>query len=223
MSGIPQLLEPTKVAGWDVVVRDGNGLSDINTVRFSLGGDDDLGILFTLNEGCSAMDARLAITDSCIGTIVEDELHIQFDFVVLWDLTTNGVNLGQIEIRTYDADGFKFHNENSAWTFDRNINIEIDSIKDITGGLNTGVLTSDSILVANDFIEVQGTVHHSSSNDPYTGMIALRWDGTFQISPWTGGQAIQVDNGFFTTTFQVCRCTFATHYNFESSFQVPSQ
>ena len=34
-------------------------------------------------------------------------------------------------------------------------------------------------------------------------MIALRWDGTFQISPWTGGQAIQVDNGFFTTTFQV--------------------
>ena len=203
LSGIPQLLEPTKVAGWDVVVRDGNGLSDINTVRFSLGGDDDLGILFTLNEGCSAMDARLAITDSCIGTIVADELHIQFDFVVLWDLTTNGVNLGQIEIRTYDADGFKFHNENSAWTFDRNINIEIDSIKDITGGLNTGVLTSDSILVANDFIEIQGTVHHSSSNDPYTGMIALRWDGTFQISPWTGGQAIQVDNGFFTTTFQV--------------------
>ena len=203
LSGIPQLLEPTKVAGWDVVVRDGNGLSDINTVRFSLGGDDDFGILFTLNEGCSAMDARLAITDSCIGTIVEDELHIQFDFVVLWDLTTNGVNLGQIEIRTYDADGFKFHNENSAWTFDRNINIEIDSIKDITGGLNTGVLTSDSILVANDFIEIQGTVHHSSSNDPYTGMIALRWDGTFQISPWTGGQAIQVDNGFFTTTFQV--------------------
>ena len=133
MSGIPQLLEPTKVAGWDVVVRDGNGLSDINTVRFSLGGDDDLGILFTLNEGCSAMDARLAITDSCIGTIVGEELHIQFDFVVLWDLTTNGVNLGQIEIRTYDADGFKFHNENSAWTFDRNINIEIDSIKDITG------------------------------------------------------------------------------------------
>ena len=203
LSGIPQLLEPTKVAGWDVVVRDGNGLSDINTVRFSLGGDDDLGILFTLNEGCSAMDARLAITDSCIGTIVADELHIQFDFVVLWDLTTNGVNLGQIEIRTYDADGFKFHNENSAWTFDRNINIEIDSIKDITGGLNTGVLTSDSILVANDFIEIQGTVHHSSSNDLYTGMIALRWDGTFQISPWTGGQAIQVDNGFFTTTFQV--------------------
>ena len=203
LSGIPQLLEPTKVAGWDVVVRDGNGLSDINTVRFSLGGDDDLGILFTLNEGCSAMDARLAITDSCIGTIVGEELHIQFDFVVLWDLTTNGVNLGQIEIRTYDADGFKFHNENSAWTFDRNINIEIDSIKDITGGLNTGVLTSDSILVANDFIEIQGTVHHSSSNDLYTGMIALRWDGTFQISPWTGGQAIQVDNGFFTTTFQV--------------------
>ena len=203
LSGIPQLLEPTKVAGWDVVVRDGNGLSDINTVRFSLGGDDDFGILFTLNEGCSAMDARLAITDSCIGTIVGEELHIQFDFVVLWDLTTNDVNLGQIEIRTYDADGFKFHNENSAWTFDRNINIEIDSIKDITGGLNTGVLTSDSILVANDFIEVQGTVHHSSSNDPYTGMIALRWDGTFQISPWTGGQAIQVDNGFFTTTFQV--------------------
>ena len=203
LSGIPQLLEPTKVAGWDVVVRDGNGLSDINTVRFSLGGDDDFGILFTLNEGCSAMDARLAITDSCIGTIVGEELHIQFDFVVLWDLTTNGVNLGQIEIRTYDADGFKFHNENSAWTFDRNINIEIDSIKDITGGLNTGVLTSDSILVANDFIEVQGNVHHSSSNDLYTGMIALRWDGTFQISPWTGGQAIQVDNGFFTTTFQV--------------------
>jgi len=203
LSGIPQLLEPTKVAGWNVIVRDGNGLSDINTVRFSLGGDDDLGILFSLNEGCSSLDARLAITDSCIGTIVDDELHIQFDFMVSWDLTTNGVNLGQIEIRTYDADGFRFHNENSAWTFDRNINIEIDSIKDITGGLNTGVLTSDSLLVANDFIEIKGTVYHSSTNEPYTGMVALRWDGTFQISPWTGGQAIQVDNGFFTTTFQV--------------------
>ena len=202
-SGIPQLLQPTKYAGWDVIVRDGNGLSDLNTVRLSLGGDDDLGILFRMNEGCSAIDARLTITDACIGTVIGDELHIQFDFEVMWDLTSNGVNVGLMEVRTYDTDGFMFHNENSAWTFDRIIDITINSIKDVTGDSTTGIITTDSILVANDFIEIQGTVFHSNTNEPYTGSIALRWDGMFQVSSWTGGQSIQVENGAFTTTFQV--------------------
>ncbi|MBT3652747.1 MAG: hypothetical protein HN541_05515, partial [Euryarchaeota archaeon] len=202
-SGIPQLLQPTKYAGWDVVVRDGNGLSDLNTVRLSLGGDDDLGILFRMNEGCSAIDARLTITDACIGTIIGDELHIQFDFEVMWDLTSNGVNIGLIEIRTYDTDGFMFHNENLAWTFDRSIDVAVNSIKDVTGRTTTEFITSDSILVANDLIEIQGTAYHSNTNEPYSGSIALRWDGMFQISSWTGGQSIQVENGVFTTTFQV--------------------
>ena len=202
-SGIPQLLQPTKYAGWNVVVQDGNGLSDLNTVRLSLGGDDDLGILFRINEGCSAIDARLTVTDACIGTIIGDELHIQFDFEVMWDLTSNGINVGLLEIRTYDTDGFMFHNENSAWTFDRNIDITINSIKDITGASTAESITSDSILVANDFIEIQGTVYHSNTNEPYTGSIALRWDGMFQVSSWTGGKSIQVSNGAFTTTFQV--------------------
>ena len=202
-SGIPQLLEPTKHAGWDVVVRDGNGLSDLNTVRLTLGGDDELGILFRINEGCSSIDPRLAIIDSCVGTIIGDELHIQFDFEVMWDLTTDGVNVGQMEIRTYDTDGFMFYNENSAWTFDRNIDIEINSIKDVTGVATTQEITSDSILVANDFIQIQGTVFHSNTNDPYNGTIALLWDGMFQVSAWTGGQSVQVENGVFTTTFQV--------------------
>ena len=202
-SGIPQLLQPTKYAGWNVVVQDGNGLSDLNTVRLSLGGDDDLGILFRINEGCSAIDARLTVTDACIGTIIGDELHIQFDFEVMWDLTSNGINVGLLEIRTYDTDGFMFHNENSAWTFDRNIDITINSIKDITGASTAESITSDSILVANDFIEIQGTVYHSNTNEPYTGSIALRWDGMFQVSSWTGGKSIQVSNGAFSTTFQV--------------------
>ena len=202
-SGIPQLLQPTKYAGWNVVVQDGNGLSDLNTVRLSLGGDDDLGILFRINEGCSAIDARLTVTDACIGTIIGDELHIQFDFEVMWDLTSNGINVGLLEIRTYDTDGFMFHNENSAWTFDRNIDITINSIKDVTGASTAESITSDSILVANDFIEIQGTVYHSNTNEPYTGSIALRWDGMFQVSSWTGGKSIQVSNGAFTTTFQV--------------------
>ena len=202
-SGIPQLLQPTKYAGWNVVVQDGNGLSDLNTVRLSLGGDDDLGILFRINEGCSAIDARLTVTDACIGTIIGDELHIQFDFEVMWDLTSNGINVGLLEIRTYDTDGFMFHNENSAWTFDRNIDITINSIKDITGASTAESITSDSILVANDFIEIQGTVYHSNTNEQYTGSIALRWDGMFQVSSWTGGKSIQVSNGAFSTTFQV--------------------
>ncbi|MGB1955653.1 MAG: CARDB domain-containing protein, partial [Candidatus Poseidoniaceae archaeon] len=202
-SGIPQLLEPTKHAGWNVIVRDDNGLSDLNTVRLTLGGDDDLGILFRKNEGCSSIDSRLTITDSCVGTIVGDELHIQFDFEVMWDLTTNGINPGQIEIRTYDTDGFMFYNENSAWTFDRNIDIVIESIKDVTGASTAQGITSDSILVANDFIQIQGTVFHSNTNDPYNGTIALLWDGMFQVSTWTGGQSVLVENGVFTTTFQV--------------------
>lgn len=202
-SGIPQLLEPTKHAGWNVIVRDDNGLSDLNTVRLTLGGDDDLGILFRINEGCSSIDSRLTITDSCVGTIVGDELHIQFDFEVMWDLTTNGINPGQIEIRTYDTDGFMFYNENSAWTFDRNIDIVIESIKDVTGASTAQGITSDSILVANDFIQIQGTVFHSNTNDPYNGTIALLWDGMFQVSTWTGGQSVLVENGVFTTTFQV--------------------
>ena len=121
----------------------------------------------------------------------------------MWDLTSTGINVGLLEIRTYDTDGFMFHNENSAWTFDRTIDITINSIKDVTETATTELITTNSILVANDFIEIQGTVYHSNTNEPYTGSIALRWDGMFQISSWTGGQVIQVVDGLFTTTFQV--------------------
>ena len=97
-SGVAQRLQPTKVSGWDVVVRDDNSLGDINTVRITLGGDDDLGLLYRSNEGCSAIDGRLFATDACQGTIIGDELHIAFDFEVMWQMKSTGINIGALQV-----------------------------------------------------------------------------------------------------------------------------
>ena len=113
-NGVAPRLEPTKVSGWDVIVRDDNGLGDINTVRITLGGDDDLGLLYRSNEGCSSLDGRLAVTESCLGTIVGDELHIVFDFEVMWQMTSSGINIGDLQVRTYDEDGFTFYDDVNA-------------------------------------------------------------------------------------------------------------
>ena len=205
-SGVAQRLQPTKVSGWDVVVRDDNGLGDINTVRITLGGDDDLGLLYRSNEGCSALDGRLTATENCIGTIVGDELHITFDFEVMWQMTSSSLALGTLQVRTYDEDGFTFYDATNAWTFERELTVVIDSMEDVSGdveAMTAGVLQSNSALQTNDIIEVRGTVEHTTSGEPYTGTVALRWDGQFQTSNWVGGQTVLVENGVFTTTFSV--------------------
>ena len=205
-SGVAQRLQPTKVSGWDVVVQDDNGLSDINTVRLTLGGDDDLGILYRTNEGCSALDGRLYATESCSGNVVGDELHIAFDFEVMWGLKASNINIGHLQVRTYDEDGFTFYDASTAWTFERDLTVTIDRIWDISGDAQyatTGPLSTNSVLQTNDFVEVKGTVEHTTSGEAYTGSIALRWNGLFQTSNWVGGQTVLVEDGVFTTTFSV--------------------
>ena len=205
-SGVAQRLQPTKVSGWDVVVRDDNGLGDINTVRITLGGDDDLGLLYRSNEGCSALDGRLYATEDCIGTVIGDELHINFDFEVLWQMTSSGINIGALQVRTYDEDGFTFYDESSAWTFERDLTVVIDSMEDVSGTIESqtaGPLAVNTVLQTNDLIRVTGTVAHTTSGQTYSGTVALRWDGQFQTSNWIGGQTVIVENGIFATTFSV--------------------
>ncbi len=205
-SGVAQRLQPTKMSGWDVVVKDDNGLGDINTVRITLGGDDDLGLLYRPNEGCSALDGRLLATEDCQGTIIGDELHINFDFEVMWQMTASGINIGALQVRTYDEDGFTFYDANSAWSFERVLTVTIDSMEDVSGeieSLTAGPLTTDSVLQTNDMIQVTGTVEHTTSREAYSGTVALRWNGKFQASNWIGGQTVIVENGVFTTTFSV--------------------
>lgn len=205
-SGVAQRLQPTKMSGWDVVVRDDNGLSDINTVRITLGGDDDLGLLYRSNEGCSALDGRLMATDACLGTVVGDALHINFDFEVMWQMTSAGINLGTLQVRTYDADGFTFYDASSAWTFERDLTVVIDSMKDITGNAESftaGPLSTNSVMQTNEMIQITGTVEHTTSGEAYSGTVALRWDGQFLTSDWAGGQTVVVEDGSFTSTFSV--------------------
>ena len=194
------------MSGWDVVVRDDNSLSDINTVRITLGGDDDLGLLYRSNEGCSALDGRLFATDACQGTIIGDELHIAFDFEVMWQMKSNGISIGALQVRTYDEDGFTFYDTNSAWTFERDLTVTIDSLEDISGDvamMTAGPLSMNAALQTNDVVQVTGTVEHTTSTEAYTGTVALRWNGQFQASNWVGGQTVIVENGTFTTTFSV--------------------
>ena len=205
-SGVAQRLQPTKVSGWDIVVRDNNSLGDINTVRITLGGDDDLGLLYRSNEGCSALDGRLFATDACKGTIIGDELHIAFDFEVMWQMKSSGINIGQLQVRTYDQDGFTFHDMTTAWTFERDLTVIIDSVEDISGDsatMTAGPLSTNAALQTNDVVQVTGTVEHTTSGEAYTGTVALRWNGQFQASNWVGGQTVLVENGTFTTTFSV--------------------
>ena len=205
-NGVAQRLEPTKVSGWDVIVRDDNGLGDINTVRITLGGDDDLGLLYRSNEGCSSLDGRLAVTENCLGTIVGNELHIAFDFEVMWQMTSSGINIGVLQVRTYDEDGFTFHDEVNAWTFERDLTVTIDSMEDISGDVEqstAGPLVTNAALKVNDLIQITGTVEHTTSGEAYSGTVALRWDGQFQASDWIGGQTVIVEDGVFVTTFSV--------------------
>ncbi len=205
-SGVAQRLQPTRTSGWDIIVQDDNGLSDINTVRLTLGGDDDLGILYRANEGCSALDGRLFATELCQGTVVGEELHIAFDFEVMWQMTSSGINIGALQIRTYDEDGFTFHDESNAWTFERDLTVVISSLEDVSGDIELGTagpLATNSVMKTNDMIQVKGTVAHTTSGQAYTGTVAMRWDGQFQASNWVGGQTVIVENGVFTTTFSV--------------------
>ncbi|MGA0331764.1 MAG: CARDB domain-containing protein [Candidatus Poseidoniaceae archaeon] len=205
-NGVAQRLEPTKVSGWDVVVRDDNGLGDINTVRITLGGDDDLGLLYRSNEGCSSLDGRLAVTENCLGTVVGDELHIAFDFEVMWQMKSSGINIGVLQVRTYDEDGFTFHDDVNAWTFERDLTVTIDSMEDISGDVEqstAGPLVTNAALKVNDLIQVTGTVEHTTSGEAYSGTVALRWDGQFQATDWIGGQTVIVEDGVFVTTFSV--------------------
>ena len=121
-----------------------------------MGGDDDLGLLYRSNEGCSAIDGRLFATDACQGTIVGDELHIAFDFEVMWQMKSTGINIGALQVRTYDEDGFTFYDENSAWTFERDLTVAIESMEDISGdvaSMTAGPLSMNAALQTNDVIK----------------------------------------------------------------------
>ncbi len=205
-SGVAQRLQPTQSSGWNVVVQDANGLSDINTIRITLGGDDDLGLVYRTNEGCFELDGRLQATELCTATTVGDELHIAFDFEVMWQLTSSGLDIGTLQVRTFDEDGFTFHDEVNAWSFERDLTVSIVSIEDYTGSEEQGTLgplSTNTVLQINDEVRVTGTVQHTTSGEPYNGMIALRWVGQFQTSNWVGGQAVLVEDGTFATTFTV--------------------
>ncbi len=205
-NGLLQRIEPTKRSGWNVVVEDANGIDDITSVRLLLGGDNGLGILYNPIEGCSSLDGRLIVTTDCQGVMMDDQLHISFDFEVTWQMQSAGIDLGTLQIRAYDQDGFSSFDDDAAWTFDRVLTVAINSMEDVSGDvqiMTAGPLTTNAVLKTNDEVEVTGTIDHATSGQPYSGTVALRWNGQFQANNWLGGKTVTVENGVFTTSFNV--------------------
>ena len=93
------------------------------------------------------------------------------------------INIGALQVRTYDEDGFTFYDENNAWTFERDLTVTIESMEDISGdvaSMTAGPLSMNAALQTNDVIQVTGSVEHTTSGEAYTGTVALRWNGQFQ-------------------------------------------
>ena len=197
----PDLLrfEPKQKVGWSLTVRDANGFEDINEVRIELGNDERLGFAYTTVDGiCAPLDERLImLPGDCIVRQVGQELLIDFSASVAWSFTLAGVIQGEVDIYLRDYDGIQHYDESGAWILQRELSIEVESLRDDTGAVKQAIEEGVSVM-SGDALNLSATITHSFSGTPYTGDLRLGWNGLQQNDNWRGSAAISVVDGAVT-------------------------
>ena len=193
-------IEPSQQIGWRVSVSDGNGLEDLSEVRLELGNDESLGVKYTaLDNTCSTLDERLLmLPGGCTITTVGDVRTIEFTASVQWSLTAAGLAQGDVDVVVKDYDGTQRYAYTESWVIEREMSINVDLLADRQGPVQQN-LTSTSVVMAGEDINMTAHVAYRSSGTPYTGDLRLRWDGLLQGEPWRGGSTVSIVDGLLDT------------------------
>ena len=193
-------LEPSQDIGWRVSVADGNGLEDLNEVRIELGNDETLGVKYTtLDNTCDSLDERLLILpEGCTVSVQDNTLTIEFTATVQWSLTMAGLAQGELDLLVKDYDGTQRFDFSEAWVLEREMSIDVEQLVDDQGPVQQA-LTSASVVMGGDDINMTAKVAYRSSGTPYTGDLRLRWDGLLQGDPWRGGATVSIVEGVLQT------------------------
>ena len=189
-------LEPQQKVGWSLTVRDTNGFDDINEVRIELGNDERLGFIYTtVDDICAPLDERLImLPGDCVVRQVGQELQIDFSASVAWSFTLAGVIQGEVDLYLRDYDGIQHYDYSGAWVLQRELNIEVESLRDDTGTVRQSIEEGVSVM-SGDALNLTATITHRFSGTPYTGDLRLGWNGLQQSDNWRGSAAISVVDG----------------------------
>ena len=197
-----QLLEPTGLVGWKVVVSDSNTLTDIAHVRIELGNDESLGMRYNTNlNTCEEMDARIQVEGSCFATTENESLVIRFIGKVDWTFVDSNIDIGHLEIQIDDYDGTSIHTLEGQWTLERQMSIIVEPLQDVDGPVQ-GELTTGWNMISGEYVQLNATVNHLVSNTSYNGYVSVFWRGKIQNEFFSNSFSAEVIDGQLSAQIQ---------------------
>ena len=196
-----QYWEVSREISWDIVISDGNGISDIMSLKIELGDDSDFGINYDVADSiCLSLDTRIdSDRTTCSHSFDGDEMIVAVTIYAGWEVDRSVLNEGVVEIFITDIDGISKTTFHNLWVFSEDFEFSISQIEDVSGVV-TGHITNQSIMVINEHMQISGTMTHTLSGLPYQGDLSVRWWGLLQGANWFGSATIQVVDGVINAT-----------------------
>ena len=196
--GGPRDLEPGRAMDWQVSVRDGNGLADLQELRIELGGDVNLGIRWdVITEQCQNLDGRTSVV-ACSVSVAGEVMTFDLALAPEWSLTPSTLVEGAVRVVATDVDGSNASTVNGAWAFARELTFDNVVFADLEGSTQ-GPVNADSILAVGEQLNLSATINHSASGVPYDGGLRIRWFGNVGPERWDGGSTVIVHDGVLAT------------------------
>ena len=168
---------------WQVSVRDGNGLADLQELRIELGGDVNLGIAGT----SSLNNARIWTGEpasSPVQSVTGEVMTFDLALAPEWSLTPSTLTEGAVRVVATDVDGSNASTVNGAWAFARELTF--DNVVFADPKSTQGPVNADSILAVGEQLNLSATINHSASGVPYDGGLRIRWFGNVGPERWDG-------------------------------------
>ena len=193
--------EVSRNIGWTIMVSDDNSVNDILNIKLEIGDDSEFGIEYDVAARlCSTLDLRIDPDSStCSHSIENGNLSFTVDLFANWDIDLSLLQEGELEFTIEDVDGKSITSFSNMWTFSDQFDFTLSSVMDVTGS-TTGELTSSSIVMIDDSIQITGTLNHYYSGLEYNGDLSVKWWGTLQGDQWLGGSYVEVIDGQINAT-----------------------
>ena len=196
-----QYWEVSRHISWDIEISDGNGISDIMSMRIELGDDSDFGITYDVADSiCSVMDTRIdSDRTTCSHTYVGDDMMVSVSIFAGWEVDRSVLDEGLVEIFITDIDGTSKTTFQNMWIFSEDFDFTISQIEDVSGAV-TGPITNTSIMIVSEEMRITGSMTHSLSGLPYQGDLSVSWWGLLQGQNWFGSATVEVVDGLINAT-----------------------
>ena len=196
-----QFWEVSRHISWDIEISDGNGISDIMSLRIELGDDSDFGLTYDVADSiCSVMDTRIdSDRTTCSHTYVDDNMLVSVSIFAGWEVDRSVLDEGLVEIFISDIDGTSKTTFQNMWVFSEDFDFSISQIEDVSGPV-TGPITNASIMIVSEEMRITGSMTHSLSGLPYQGDLSVSWWGLLQGQDWFGSATVEVVDGVINAT-----------------------